>query len=135
MAKKATTRAPARTAAGKTVDGYIAGLDGWRAAAVKSIRRIILRAAPRASESIKWAQPVYEQDGPFCYVRAFKDSVNFGFWRGAEMKDPDKLLQGSGDKMRHVKLTSLKDVRPPAFAALVRQAVRLNKLKGDPTRG
>ena len=122
-------------AQGKTVDGYIAGLDGWRAEVVTAVRQVILEAAPDAKESIKWAQPVYESDGPFCNVKAFKSNVNFGFWRGVDVDDPEALLEGKGDKMRHVTLTSAEDVRPEAFGDMVRSAVALNREKGDPTKG
>jgi hypothetical protein len=37
--------------------------------------------------------------------------------------------------MRHVKLTGTKDVDEDAFAAFVKQAVKLNQEKGDPTKG
>lgn len=119
----------------KTVDAYVDGLDGWQKEAAVQLRGIIRNAAPEARESIKWAQPVYELGGPFCYFKAFKSSLNFGFWRGVDLDDPKGLLEGSGDKMRHVKLTSIEDVNTDAFAAFVRQAIALNQLKGDPTKG
>ena len=119
----------------KTVDNYIAGLEESKAGIVTRVRKIILQAAPQAKESIKWAQPVYESNGPFAYIKAFKNDVNFGFWRGVYIKDPKGFLQGSGGKMRHVKLTSLDDVDESIFADFVRQAIELNRVKGDPTRG
>lgn len=119
----------------KTVGEYVAGLEGWKAEVVSRVRQIVLEAAPEATESIKWAQPVYETNGPICYVKAFKNAVNFGFWRGVDLKDPKVLLGGSGTKMRHVKLTSLEDIDEKELAGFVRQAVRLNLSKGDPTKG
>jgi hypothetical protein len=119
----------------KTVDGYIAALEGWKAEVVSKVRQIVLEAAPEAKEWIKWAQPVYETNGPFCYIKAFKNSVNFGFWRGVDIRDPKGLLQGSGEKMRHVKLTGIDDIDEKEFAEFVRQAVQLNLAKGDPTKG
>lgn len=121
--------------ADKTVDGYISGLESWQAEIVSQVRGIILQAAPQARESIKWAQPVYESGGPFAYMKAFKKAVNFGFWRGIDLDDPKGILEGSGDKMRHVKLTSLEDIDAAQFADFVRQAVELNQVKGDPTKG
>jgi hypothetical protein len=117
-----------------TVDEYVAGLEPWKAEIVSRVREIVLGAAPNAEESIKWAQPVYEVNGPFAYIKAFKNAVNFGFWRGIELRDPKGLLQGSGDKMRHVKLQTLADIDPEAFAAYVEQAIKLNLMKGDPTK-
>jgi len=118
-----------------TVDGYIDGLESWQAEIVSQVRGIVLQAAPQAKESIKWAQPVYESGGPFAYMKAFKKAVNFGFWRGIDLDDPKGILEGSGDKMRHVKLTSLEDIDAAQFADFVRQAVELNQVKGDPTKG
>jgi hypothetical protein len=121
--------------AGKTVDAYIAGLEDWQAEIVSSVRQVLNQAAPEADEAIKWAQPVYSSNGPFAYIKAFKNSVNFGFWRGVDLKDPKDLLQGSGDKMRHVKLTSTDQIDQAAFSDLINQAVQLNQTKGDPTKG
>lgn len=119
----------------KTVDAYIAGLEDWKAEVVSRVRDIVREAAPEAKESIKWAQPVYETEGPICYIKAFKNSVNFGFWRGVEIVDPENRLQGSGDKMRHVKLASTDEIDEGLFADFVRQAVQLNLSQGDPTKG
>jgi len=43
-------------------------------------------------------------DAAFGYVNAFKAHVNVGFFRGAEIADPESLLEGTGKFMRHVKL-------------------------------
>ena len=43
-------------------------------------------------------------DVPFGYVNVFTSHVNVGFFRGAELPDPARLLQGAGKYMRHVKL-------------------------------
>ncbi len=120
---------------GKTVDAYIAGLEDWQAEIVSGVRQVLNEAAPDADEAIKWAQPVYSSNGPFAYIKAFKNSVNFGFWRGVDLKDPKGLLQGSGDKMRHVKLTGTDDIDTTAFSDFIVQAVQLNQTKGDPTKG
>jgi hypothetical protein len=119
---------------GKTVDAYIAQLEIWQAEIVSEVRKIVLAAVPKAEEAIKWAQPVYSVNGPFAYIKALKSSVNFGFWRGVDIDDPGGLLQGSGEKMRHEKLSNLDDVVQGAFTDFVKQAVSLNLSKGDPTK-
>ena len=119
----------------KTVDDYIAGLKGWKGDVVSEVRHIILRTAPETKESIKWAQPVYESNGPFAYIRALKNDVNFGFWRGIDIVDSKEKLLGSGEKMRYIKLKKLADIDENLFSDFVRQAIELNKTKGDPTKG
>lgn len=118
----------------KTVDDYVAGLEDWQAEIASDLRQLVMEAAPEASEAIKWAQPVYEHNGPFCYIKAFKNQVNFGLWRGAQLDDPGGLLQGSGEKMRHVKVATMDQIRRDAFQGYVRQAVELNAELGNPTR-
>jgi hypothetical protein len=43
-------------------------------------------------------------DAPFAYVNVFTAHVNVGFYQGASLPDPARLLQGAGKFMRHVKL-------------------------------
>jgi hypothetical protein len=43
-------------------------------------------------------------DAPFGYVNVFTSHVNVGFFRGASLPDPSRLLEGTGKFMRHVKL-------------------------------
>ena len=43
-------------------------------------------------------------DAPFGYVNVFTSHVNVGFFHGAALADPARLLQGTGKFMRHVKL-------------------------------
>jgi hypothetical protein len=44
-------------------------------------------------------------DAAFGYVNVFTAHVNVGFFQGASLPDPHRLLQGTGKFMRHVKLT------------------------------
>ena len=120
--------------AASTIDAYAKDLDDWRGEVVRELDALVRKAAPKATGSIKWAQPVYEQNGPFAYVKAFTSAVNFGFWRGTDLSDPEGALEGTGDRMRHVKIKSAEDVNLERFTAWVKEAVALNDSKGDPTK-
>jgi hypothetical protein len=61
-------------------------------------------------------------DAAFGYVNAFKAHVNVGFFRGAEMADPNGILEGTGKFMRHVKLGPGRDCDAAALSRLVRAA-------------
>lgn len=61
-------------------------------------------------------------DAPFGYVNVFKAHVNVGFFHGASLPDPSRLLSGSGKYMRHVKLTSETTVNATALTALIHAA-------------
>jgi hypothetical protein len=116
------------------VDQYVASLPADHAAIVNELRGVVKKAAPKATESFKWAQPVYEHNGPMIWIRAYKSYVNIGFWRGAEMQDKYGLLVGEGERMKHVRLMTSKDIKKGALTDYVRQAVKLNDAKGDPTK-
>jgi hypothetical protein len=61
-------------------------------------------------------------DAAFGYVNAFTARVNVGFFRGAELPDPARLLEGSGKYMRHVKLRPEAQVDVAALTTLVASA-------------
>jgi hypothetical protein len=50
----------------------------------------------------------------FCYIGAHKSHVNLGFYYGADLTDPEGLLEGTGKKFRHLKVRDIEEVdRPP----------------------
>jgi hypothetical protein len=61
-------------------------------------------------------------DAAFAYVAAFKEHVNVGFFRGAELPDANGLLQGTGRLMRHVKLRPGHTIDDAALSNLIRVA-------------
>src|SRR4051812_33216748 len=61
-------------------------------------------------------------DAAFGYVNAFTAHVNVGFFRGAEIADPARLLEGTGKFMRHVKLRPDGDVDAVALTKLIATA-------------
>jgi hypothetical protein len=61
-------------------------------------------------------------DAAFGYVNSFKAHVNVGFFRGAEIADPEGLLEGTGKFMRHVKLSPESDVNVTALKMLIKSA-------------
>lgn len=50
--------------------------------------------------------------------------VNLAFGRGSELADPHHLLEGTGKRMRHVKIRHLEDLERPELRELVEAAVR-----------
>ena len=58
-------------------------------------------------------------DAPFGYVNVFTSHVNVGFFHGAAIPDPDRLLQGDGRFMRHVKLKPGTPINAAALSSLI----------------
>lgn len=61
-------------------------------------------------------------DAPFAYVGVFTSHVNVGFFHGASLNDPARLLQGEGKFMRHVKLKPRNPVNESALSRLIQSA-------------
>jgi len=61
-------------------------------------------------------------DAPFAYVNAFTAHVNVGFFQGASLPDPTRLLEGGGRFMRHVKLRPGQAVDAAALTTLIELA-------------
>ena len=61
-------------------------------------------------------------DAPFGYVNVFTSHVNVGFFHGAALPDPARLLQGTGKFMRHVKLRPGTATNAAALSRLIDSA-------------
>src|SRR5207249_3578171 len=65
-----------------------------------------------------------KENAPVAYVYSARDHVQFGFFRGATLRDPQGLLQGKGKFVRHIRVVKRTDIDEDAFEALLRQAAR-----------
>jgi hypothetical protein len=68
-------------------------------------------------------------DAAFGYVNAFRVHVNVGFFYGAMLADPAGLLEGTGKRMRHVKLRWAQQVNAVALRELIAAAYRDIRLR------
>ena len=108
--------------------------SGWQQKKLNALIAAVKKAAPGAELEIKWGQPVFSAGGPLGFMRPAKAHVTIGFWRGAELSDPDGVLEGDGKFMKHWKLGEDQPVDPKRIATWVKEAMALNKSKGDPTK-
>ena len=63
----------------------------------------------------------------YAYILPYKKWVNLGFYQGVDLADPEGLLEGTGAKMRHVKIRSIDDAKRPAVRALFESAFECRK--------
>ncbi len=108
-----------------TFDDYLADQSSRNRSVIRALRKFVKRVAPQLQESVKWGNGCWVKGKvPVAYVYSAPDHVQFGFSRGAALKDPKKLLQGEGKFVRHIKVLKPADLDARAFAALLRQAAR-----------
>ncbi len=93
---------------------------------INNLRRLIGSVAPEAHEIIYHDALGYgPTDSGFdriLYVTVFETHINLGFFFGGFLPDPERLLVGSGKRMRHIKIRSLQESENPAITSLLAQA-------------
>jgi hypothetical protein len=115
------------------VDTFLKGYSPQvREIAVKA-RETILSVFPGAAEKVYpgWKVIQYGAGGGmkdvFAAISPQRERVTLGLANGAELPDPDGLLEGSGKGIRHVKLTSPEAATAPAVRELVKGALEATR--------
>jgi hypothetical protein len=99
------------------------------------LREAVLSARVKLVEVIKWGHLVYYSEGPVLLIRAEEKRVLFGFWRGQRLREiDDRLKPGGKYEMATIELHEGDEVDPVVVRRLTRQAVKLNRALGDPTK-
>ncbi|RDW17358.1 hypothetical protein CWR48_14265 [Oceanobacillus arenosus] len=90
------------------------------------LRNLIFAASENLTEEIKWGKPSYSMNGNVCYLQPSKKHVNLGFYLGTNLKDEESLLEGTGKKMRHIRITKLEEIQTEKFNVLIQNAIAQN---------
>lgn len=114
--------------ASQHIDNYIKDLTDWRGKMIAGLRKLILDAAPDLAEEWKWDTPVWSQKGNVVAAGVFKDHVKLNFFKGASLKDPNKLFNAGLDAKatRAIDISEGDDIDESALKDLVREAVAYN---------
>ena len=63
----------------------------------------------------------------YCYILPHANWVNLGFYRGVDIPDPEELLEGTGARMRHIKVRSIEECDNPRLVTMIRDALEERK--------
>jgi len=89
---------------------------------IAALAKLVEQTAPRFQKVVKWGQGCWTLNGvPKIYIHAEEDHLHFGFYNGALMHDPQKLLKGSGKFVRHVKVFTASDIATQDLTPLIKQ--------------
>lgn len=96
-----------------------------------ALRDIMLAEAPAAAETVfrsyalvLWYSFTGKLSDSFCYIALYTKHVNVGFYRGAELEDPERLLTGEGKQLRHIKILGPDDLKKPYLRKFIRAAIK-----------
>ena len=59
----------------------------------------------------------------FCMLPIYTNHLNLGFNKGTRLNDPNNLLTGTGNLIRHIDVTKRSDYRNPKVKALIKEAI------------
>ncbi len=102
---------------------------------IKAAHKYLIELAPDAvvvprlgEKSIAYGVGVKKMSEAYCYLIPFKDYLNFGFYHGTDI-DKEGILEGTGAKIRHIKIRTLEDLKNPKLKKLVVMAIKDRKAK------
>jgi uncharacterized protein YdeI (YjbR/CyaY-like superfamily) len=109
------------------VDAYIERSADFAKPILTHLRKLVHKASPKVSETVKWGMPAFEYKGIVCGIAAFKEHCTFGFWKHSLLDydgfSTEKTAMGSFGR-----ITSKKDLpTDDTIVRLVQQAVGLNE--------
>ena len=126
------TISPNDEAASSYITKRIQELGDWRGETLAHVRQLIHDADPDIQEEWKWVKesnpgtPVWSHDGGVCTGETYKQAVKLTFFRGASLKDPEKLFTQPGTVRRAIDLHEGEKINEAAFKRLIRAAVEAN---------
>jgi hypothetical protein len=119
---------PDESKSSTAIDAYVEKKNPKLKPVTDAARALIRKVAPKSREVVNpWGLPVFEWNGALCYIMVGKNHVTLGFPRGTSLRDPARLLQGTGKNLRHVKLREVSDVHDANLKQLILQAKKLNR--------
>jgi len=123
-AKKVLAPAVNRALAQAEVEGLINRLPPPVQPVVKTLRKLVLEAAPEASELLEDGAPAYFANGVFARIEPNEREVLVKFLKGGQLPSASEL-PGEGDQ-RSLSLTDVNELKESVLRKLVREAVMLN---------
>ena len=91
------------------ISEYIDGATAEQIPLLEELRELIHQSVSNVSEEIKWKMPVFNNGKDFAYMRYSKKHITLGFYNIEKLKDPENLLEGQGNTLKHIKVTFLDD--------------------------
>jgi hypothetical protein len=89
------------------VTDYISKASEHQIATLETLRQLIHETVENVTEEIKWNMPVFGKPKDFAYLRFSKKHITLGFYHIDKLVDPENLLEGEGNTLKHIKITHL----------------------------
>lgn len=103
------------------VTEYICKASAEQIATLETLRQLIHESVEDVTEEIKWNMPVFCKMKDFAYIRFAKKHITLGFYHIDKLIDPDNLLEGEGNTLKHIKITQLDNTQKQQIKKWLKQ--------------
>jgi hypothetical protein len=118
------------------LDGFIDRYDPPIAALIRAALSRVRAALPHCVEFVydnHYALvigfgPTEKPSQALFSIAAYPDHVSFCFLHGASLSDPQRILRGSGNRVRHIRLDSVKRLDGPAVQQFIVQSLAMSSV-------
>ena len=103
------------------VTDYIDNASEEQIVILETLRKLIHETVENVSEEIKWGFPVFASTKDFAYLRFSKKHITLGFYNIDKIQDPNSLLEGEGNTLKHIKIKSKVEIKSKVIAEWLKQ--------------
>jgi hypothetical protein len=103
------------------VTEYISNASVDQIETLEILRQLIHETVANVSEEIKWNMPVFNNGKDFAYLRFSKKHITLGFYNIDKIQDPDNLLEGEGNTLKHIKIMGKEEINSKVIVGWLRQ--------------
>ena len=86
---------------------YISKATNEQMVVLEKVRQLVHSSLKNVGEEIKWGFPVFNNGKDFAYLRFAKKHITLGFYNIDKLEDPNSLLEGQGNTLKHIKIKEL----------------------------
>lgn len=126
---------PTAADAEQQLKGFVDKFESEHQSLIRAVRRVLRKRFPTAYELVYdnynffviGYSPTERPSDAIVSIAAGANGIGLCFIRGAALRDPKKILLGSGNQTRFVRLESAEVLRRPEVEALIVQAIAQSK--------
>jgi hypothetical protein len=105
----------------QNVTKYFGNAPNEQIIILEILRKLIHETVQDVSEEIKWGFAVFTKEKDFAYLRFSKKHITLGFYNISKIKDPNNLLEGVGNTLKHIKIKNKEAIDTIVLAEWLKQ--------------
>lgn len=115
---------------GTAIERYLMQMPEEKMGLACMVRDIFMDSNTEITESIKWNNWTFsigKMDIAFIYYYKQLPYINLGFFNAVNLSDPNKLFEGTGAKMRHIKIYSESNIPADQIRNWIEESIKIGK--------